>query len=142
MIAHRVPAVFAALIIASLGQALGQVDATRFDAKGQRLLQELKLASRLKPFGPKPGLITVKLSIEKDGTLQFTNQALGQALTPQASVFEKLSAMTAIRRHLGWAVAVELQPKSGVTEKQATQAVESLKTLQPHLVRLPVIKPN
>ena len=130
------------LHIASLGQALDQVDATRFDAKGQRLLQELKLASRLKPFGPKPGLITVKLSIEKDGTLQFTNQALGQALTPQASVFEKLSAMTAIRRHLGWAVAVELQPKSGVTEKQATQAVESLKTLQPHLVRLPVIKPN
>ena len=130
------------LHIASLGQALDQVDATRFDAKGQRLLQELKLASRLKPFGPKPGLITVKLSIEKDGTLQFTNQALGQALTPQASVFEKLSAMTAIRRHLGWAVDVELQPKSGVTEKQATQAVESLKTLQPHLVRLPVIKPN
>ena len=119
------------LHIASLGQALGQVDATRFDAKGQRLLQELKLASRLKPFGPKPGLITVKFSIENDGTLQFTNQALGQALPPQASVVEKLSAMTAIRRHLGWAVAVELQPKSGVTEKQATQAVESLKTLQP-----------
>ena len=130
------------LHIASLGQALGQVDATRFDAKGQRLLQELKLASRLKPFGPKPGLITVKLSIENDGTLQFTNQALGQALPPQASVVEKLSAMTAIRRHLGWAVAVELQPKSGVTEKQATQAVESLKTLQPYLVRPPVIKPN
>ena len=130
------------LHIASLGQALGQVDATRFDAKGQRLLQELKLASRLKPFGPKPGLITVKLSIENDGTLQFTNQALGQALPPQASIVEKISAMTAIRRHLGWAVAVELQPKSEVTEKQSTQAVESLKTLQPHLVRPPVIKPN
>ena len=130
------------LHIASLGQALGQLDATRFDAKGQRLLQELKLASRLKPFGPKPGLITVKLSIENDGTLQFTNQALGQALPPQASIVEKISAMTAIRRHLGWAVAVELQPKSEVTEKQSTQAVESLKTLQPHLVRPPVIKPN
>ena len=130
------------LHIASLGQALGQVDATRFDAKGQRLLQELKLASRLKPFGPKPGLITVKLSIENDGTLQFTNQALGQALPQQASIVEKISAMTAIRRHLGWAVAVELQPKIEVTEKQATQAVESLKTLQPHLVRPPVIKPN
>ena len=130
------------LHIASLGQALGQVDATRFDAKGQRLLQELKLASRLKPFGPKPGLITVKLSIENDGTLQFTNQALGQALPPQASIVEKISAMTAIRRHLGWAVAVELQPKSEVTEKQSTQAVESLKILQPHLVRPPVIKPN
>ena len=130
------------LHIASLGQALGQVDATRFDAKGQRLLQELKLASRLKPFGPKPGLITVKLSIENDGTLQFTNQALSQALPPQASIVEKISAMTAIRRHLGWAVAVELQPKSEVTEKQSTQAVESLKTLQPRLVRPPVIKPN
>jgi hypothetical protein len=130
------------LHIASLGQALGQVDATRFDAKGQRLLQELKLASRLKPFGPKPGLITVKFSIENDGTLQFTNQALGQALPPQASVVEKLSAMTAIRRHLGWAVAVELQPKSGVTEKQATQAVERLNTLRPHLAKLPFFKSN
>ena len=100
------------LHIASLGQALGQIDATRFDAKGQRLLQELKLASRLKPFGPKPGLITVKLSIENDGTLQFTNQALGQALPPQASVVEKISAMTAIRRHLAGRWLWNFNPKT------------------------------
>ncbi|HCV98734.1 MAG TPA: hypothetical protein DGJ56_05505 [Verrucomicrobiales bacterium] len=68
--------------------------------------------------------------------------SLGQALTPQANVFEKLSAMTAIRRHLSWAVAVKLQPKSGVTEKQATQAVESLKTLQPHLAKPPFFQSN
>ena len=95
------------------------------------LLQELKLAARLKPFGPKPGLVTVKLSIEKDGGLQFSNQALDQALLSQGNTVGKLSSLAAIRRHLGWAVAVDLEPKSGVTEKQATQAVESLKTLQP-----------
>ena len=50
--------------------------------------------------------------------------------------------MTAIRRHLSWAVAVKLQPKSGVTEKQATQAVESLKTLQPHLAKPPFFQSN
>ena len=130
------------LHIASLGQALGQVDPAKFDAKGQRLLQELKLAARLKPFGPKPGLVTVKLSIEKDGTLQFSNQALGQALLSQGNTVGKLSSLVAIRRHLGWAVAVELQPKNGVTAKQASQAVESLNSLRPHLAKPPFFKSN
>ena len=128
------------LHIASLGQALGQVDSTRLDAKGQRLLQELKLAARLKPFGPKPGLVTLKLSIEKDDTLHFVNQAFGQELPSQGNIVSKLSSLATIRRHLGWTLAVELEPKSGVTKKQATRAIESLKALQPHLAKPPTIK--
>ena len=68
------------LHIASLDHALDQVNIAKLDAEEQRLLKELQLAAKLKPFGPKPGRVTLKLSIEKDGTLQFTNQALGQAL--------------------------------------------------------------
>ncbi len=86
--------------------------------------------------------MTVKLSIEKDGTLQFSNQALDQALLSQGITVGKLSSLAAIRRHLGWAVAVELEPKSGVTEKQAAQAVERLNTLRPHLAKLPFFISN
>ena len=93
-------------LLLGLGQALGQVDPAKFDDKGQRLLQELKLAARLKPFGPKPGLVTVKLSIEKYGALQFSNQALDQALHSKENTVGKLSSLAAIRRHLCWAVAV------------------------------------
>ena len=50
--------------------------------------------------------------------------------------------MAAIRRHLGWTVAVEIEPKSGITEKQAAQAVERLNTLRPHLAKLPFFKSN
>ena len=130
------------LHIAALGPALGQVNPGPFDEKGQRLLQELKLAAKLKPFGPKPGLLTVRLSIEQDGSLRFANQALGQALPSRGGIVEKLGSLTAIRRHLGWAVAVELQPKNGVTEKQASEALQSLRALQPHLAKTPVFKPK
>ena len=86
--------------------------------------------------------MTVKLPIEKGGTLQFSNQALDQALLSQGNTVGKLSSLAAIRRHLGWAMAVELEPKSEVTEKQAAQAVERLNTLRPHLAKLPFFKSN
>jgi hypothetical protein len=123
------------LHIVSIGPALGQVPTAKLDAKGQRLLEELRLASKLKPFAPKPGLMTVKLAVEKDGSLQFADQALGQALPKRRSIVEKLRAILNIRRHLGWTVAVELQPKPGVSKQKIGQAVESLKTLQPHLAK-------
>lgn len=86
--------------------------------------------------------MTVKLSIEKDGNLQFSKQALDQALLSQGNTVGKLSSLAAIRRHLGWTVAVELEPKSEVTEKQAAQAVERPNTLRPHLAKLPFFKSN
>ncbi len=130
------------LHIASLGQALFQVDVTRFDTKGQRLLSDLKLAAKLKSFGPKPGLVTVKLSIEKDGSLKFANQALAESLPPKGSIVENLNSITSIQRHLGWTVAVELQPKERVTEMQIAQALESLKSIERNLSKPPVLKTN
>jgi hypothetical protein len=79
--------------------------------------------------------MTVKLAVEKDGSLQFADQALGQALPKRRSIVEKLRAILNIRRHLGWTVAVELQPKPGVSKQKIGQAVESLKNLQPHLAK-------
>ena len=105
-------------------------------------LEELQLAAKLKPFSPKPGWVTLKLSIEKDGTLQFTDQALEQALPIKGSIVEKLGSIASIRRHLGWALAVELHPKSGVTEERAAEAIESLKILQPQLAKPPVLRTN
>ena len=127
------------LHIASLGLALDQVNLTKLDTKERRLLEELQLAAKLKPFGPKPQRITLKLSIEKDGSLQFANQALARALANKGSNVEKLNSIAIIRRHLGWEIEVELQVKSGVTEQQAAQAVESLKILQPQLAKPPVL---
>jgi len=51
-------------------------------------------------------LVTVKLSIEKYGALQFSNQPLDQALLSKENTVGKLSSLAAIRRHLCWAVAV------------------------------------
>ena len=64
---------------------------------------------------------------------QLLLQALVQALLSQGNTVGKLSSLAAIRRHPGWAMAVELEPKSEVTEKQAAQAVERLNTLRPQL---------
>ncbi|MEE2947278.1 MAG: hypothetical protein VX392_03075 [Verrucomicrobiota bacterium] len=127
------------LHIASLGLALDQLNFTKLDAKERKLLEELQLAAKLKPFGPKPGKVTLKLSIEKDGNLQFANQALAKALQNKGSSIEKINSIATIQRHLGWAIAVELQPNSGVTEQQAAQAVESLKIIQPQLAKPPAL---
>jgi hypothetical protein len=80
--------------------------------------------------GAKTGLRNKPLKL-----LRLHIASLGQALVQEKNVPAQLSAALNIRRHLGWAVAVTLHPEPGVTKNQITQAVESLRTLQPQLAK-------
>ena len=79
--------------------------------------------------------MTLKLAIEKDGAIQFADQALAQMLPKRRSIIGQLKAILDIRRHLGWTVAVEIQSKPGVSKQQTDQAFKSLKHLEPHLAK-------
>ena len=126
------------LHLGELGQALGQVPASDLKEKGKKLLKELQLAASLKPVFPKPGLVTVKLRITNNGSIQFADDALGQAFQGEKPITDQLDDLLNIRKHLGWTVAIQLHPYATTANKHVAAAFEKLKSLEPRLAK-PII---
>jgi hypothetical protein len=123
------------LHLGELGQALGQVPASDLKEKSKKLLKELQLAAALKPVSKKPGLVTVKLRITNDGSIQFANEALGQAFQGEKPITDQLNDLLNIRKHLGWTVAIQIQPYATTANKHVDAAFEKLKPLEPRLAK-------
>ena len=126
------------LHLGELGQALAHVPASDLNEKGKKLLKELQLAAALKPVSKKPGLVTVKLRITNDGSIQFADDALGQAFQGKKPITDQLDDLLNIRKHLGWTVAIQLHPYATTANKHVAAAFEKLKSLEPRLTK-PII---
>ena len=129
------------LHLGELGQALGQVSASDLNEKGKKLLKELQLAASLKPVFPKPGLVTVKLRIINNGSIQFADDALGQAFQGEKPITDQLDDLLNIRKHLGWTVAIQLHPYATTAKKHIAAAFEKLKSLEPRLAKPIILGP-
>lgn len=126
------------LHLGELRQTLSQVPASDLNEKGKKLLKELQLAGALKPFSKKMGLVTVKLGITNDGSIQFADDALAQAFQGEKPITDQLNDLLNIRKHLGWSVAIQLHPYATTAKKHVTAAFEKLKPLEPWLAK-PII---
>jgi len=123
------------LHLGEIGQALGQVPASDLNEKGKKLLKELQLAAALKPVSKKPGLVTVKLRITNDGSIQFVEDALRQAFQDKKPITDQLDDLLNIRKHLGWVVAIQLHPYATTAKTHITAAFEKLRPLEPRLAK-------
>jgi hypothetical protein len=128
--------------IDSIEQALNQIPMKEMNSKEKKLLQELQLATKLKPFAPKPGLVTLKLNIADDGSIHFKDQSIRQALSQKANFSYQIDTILNVRKHLGWSIALELQIKANAKNQHTTQTINYLKSLQPRLAKALVIKTN
>jgi len=115
--------------LGEIGQALEQVPESELSKDGIKLLREIKLAVELKPIAPKPGQVTVKLQITRNGSIQFADTALNQTFRDNKPTTEQLNAILNVRRHLGWIITLELRPDKGITPEKLAAAYESLKPL-------------
>ena len=109
--------------------------------KAKKLLKELQLAAALKPFSEKPGLVTVKLRITNDGSIQFADEALGQAFQGETFITDQLDDLLNVRKHLGWTVAIQIHPYATTAKKHTAAAFESLKSLLPRLAKPIILSP-
>ena len=130
------------LHLGELRQTLGQVPASDLNEKGKKLLKELQLAAALKPFSKKPGLVTVKLRINNDGSIQFADEALAKAFQGKKTIADQLHDLLNIRKHLGWSVAIQLHPYATTAKKHVAAAFEKLRPLEPHLAKPITVDPE
>ena len=130
------------LHLGELRQTLGQVPASDLNEKGKKLLKELQLAAALKPFSKKPGLVTVKLRITNDGSIQFADEALSKAFQGKKPIADQLLDLLNIRKHLGWSVTIQLHPYATTAKKHVTAAFEKLRPLEPRLANPITVDPE
>ena len=128
--------------IASIEQTLNQVPMEEINSNSKKLLKELQLAAKLKPLSPKPGLVKFKLRLENDGSIRFMDQSFLQTFPKIVNSIDQIENILNIRKHLGWAIALEIHTKTSQKNQYTAQTINHLKTLQPSLAKPLVIKIN
>ena len=62
-------------------------------------------------------------------------EALGQAFQGEKPITDQLDDLLNIRKHLGWTVAIQIQPYATTANKHVDAAFEKLKPLEPRLAK-------
>jgi hypothetical protein len=101
--------------LAELGPHFASLDFASAPPPARDLVDQLHLASCLKPFAPDPGRVELTLWIPATQPARLINPMIGvcAALIPStARVFPQttLETILGVRRHLGWELALDVQP--------------------------------
>jgi hypothetical protein len=115
------------LYLGEITTPLRAVDTATLSPAAAKLTADLRTAAALKPLSPKPGRVDLSLSIAPDGKFHFNDAALvaafaGRALTPA----EQFGEVIAVRRHLGWDVAVSLKPEPATPLRHVATALAAI----------------
>jgi hypothetical protein len=122
--------------LGELGPQLEQIAAATTDPPSRDLARQLALASQLKPLAPKPGRVDWPIKVGPQGTLELTHPHL-EAVAQHFPVGERLPALLALRRHLGWEVGLTLHPTAQTTVTELFGVAAHLASVQAELAGPP-----
>lgn len=87
---------------------LQMLNTNKFSGQAVKLAFDLRTASLLKPIQSRPGTANLNLRINADGSASFQEPAIRKALDARDTVTQ-LREIIALRRHLGWMIAINLR---------------------------------
>jgi hypothetical protein len=101
--------------LAEVGPHLASIDLDTASAQARQLRDQLRLASCLKAFAPEPGRVDLTLSIPAIQPAHLSDPMI-ETCAPLIPLVTRifpdttLGAILAVRRHLGWELALNVQP--------------------------------
>ena len=99
--------------------SLDSIEVDRMPPTVAALARQLKLAAGLKLLSPRPGQVNWDVVVGADGSVRFADPTLAEcASAVSGSIPEQLPKLLEVRRHLGWEVALILQPESQASLRQ------------------------
>ncbi|MFM8468822.1 MAG: hypothetical protein ACKODH_02450, partial [Limisphaerales bacterium] len=132
--ARNAPLKLVRLYLGDLATPLGAVDPAELSSSAAKLTADLRTAAALKPLSPRPGRVDLSLSIAPDGKFQFNDAALVTAFAGRGlTVAEQFGQVIAVRRHLGWDVAVSLKPEPATPLHHVATALAAIAPLHASL---------
>lgn len=137
--ARNAPLKLLRLYLGELAAPMRAVDpASLSSAAATKLTADLRTAAALKPLAPKPGRVDLSLSIAPDGQFHFSDAVLTNAFAGRnLSVAGQFSEVIALRRHLGWDVAVGLKPEPATALRHVAAAFAAIAPLHANLDSAP-----
>jgi hypothetical protein len=131
---RNAPLKFLRLHLLELRQELGQLRSQAVSVRAQSLLKQLQLASCLKPFGPKPGRVSLPLEVGADSRARWAEPVLASCLQSYAADWlGQLKAAVEVRRHLGWEPDLQLLPARDTPTDAIFEAVRRAEPLTSEL---------
>jgi hypothetical protein len=113
--------------VAEIVPALDRITLETLSAEAARLASQLRLAGCLKPLQPQPGLMGIEVRVPSKGSWQVATPGVAACLGDGATRSEiQLAGLLAVRRHLGWEIAVTLRPEEGATMDSLRSASQAL----------------
>jgi hypothetical protein len=106
--------------VAELAPHLASLDLGSAPPQARALRDQLRFAACLKPFAPDPGRVDLTFSIPTDHAPRLTDSILedcSRLLPESVRDFSEntFGAVLAVRRHLGWELALDVQPDPAVS---------------------------
>lgn len=108
--------------LTSIADILAALNPT--EAKARALANELTKAAILKQLQPQPGTAKLNLGIYVARGIAFQDPAIRKAFPNEPNPFKQLAAITKLRRHLGWSIAVNLR----IDRQASMQLIDSALT--------------
>ncbi len=132
--ARNAPLKLLRIYLAEIAAPLRAVDPAPLSPAAAKLTADLRTAAALKPLAPKPGRVDLSLNIAPDGKFHFNDAVLAHAFAGRSlSVAEQFGEVIALRRHLGWDVAVGLKPEPATALRHVAAAFTAIAPLHANL---------
>ena len=124
--------------LAEIRPALEALEVGSWSAAAAALAKQLQMAASLKPVAPKPGRVNLQVLVGTHDQPQWAEGRVAQcAARISGSFIDQLSALLAVRRHLGWELGVVLTPQAATTLGQIMKVVREVAPLQTELAAPP-----
>jgi hypothetical protein len=102
--------------LADLREVLEGIDPGRLGGAAPALLDDLKLAARLKPIQPEPGHVNLEIRVSATNGWRFEDPRWNEALEATGTDnLERIGRILEVRRHLGWSLGVGIDPEPEAT---------------------------
>jgi hypothetical protein len=124
--------------VAEIVPMLDAIPLAGLTAEEARLASQLRIAGCLKPNLPTPGLLGLDTRVPAQGPWRFNAPGVIACLGGEASRAKlQLTGLLAVRRHLGWEVALTLRPDEAATLLSVRVALSDIDELRTELASEP-----
>ncbi|NBV24465.1 MAG: hypothetical protein EBS05_21420 [Proteobacteria bacterium] len=136
--ARNAPLKLLRLYLGEIAGPLRAVKVTALTPAAAKLTADLRTATVLKPMAPRPGRVDLSMRVPPDGKFAFTDAALVAAFADRPlSPAGQFGEVIALRRHLGWDLAVSLKPEPSTSLQHVATALAAISPLHANLDNAP-----
>ncbi|HSH93011.1 MAG TPA: hypothetical protein VK968_02620, partial [Roseimicrobium sp.] len=139
--ARNAPLKLLRVYLGQIAPSLSKLDTAPLSPEARTIWEQLTFAASLKPLATKPGRVDLAIAVSANGRTPFANETLRNiaALDAKLPLAQRLEKIVNVRRHLGWELAVTLEPAPDARIDRLFAVAKEVEPLQDQFATAPRI---